>query len=153
MKKLRDFRKPERDRALSFWGPAGIAVGIILILNNVQINGECISFELKAGIEMFNLVAGIVLIVLGLLALLLIAQEKKVALANVGLMTGVSFFFWGYSCLQYVEHANGVWCWMGRDNSRNCVNSKGLYLGTKMIYYRKRSLRSETIRKKYGWAG
>ena len=95
MKKLRDFRKPERDRALSFWGPAGIAVGIILILNNVQINRECISFELKAGIEMFNLVAGIVLIVLGLLALLLIAQEKKVALANVALMTGVSFFFWG----------------------------------------------------------
>jgi len=33
----RDFRKPERDRALSYWGPAGIAVGIILILNDIQI--------------------------------------------------------------------------------------------------------------------
>ena len=95
MKKLRDFRKPERDRALSYWGPAGIAVGIILILNNVQISPECMSFELKAGMDIFNLGAGIVLIVLGLLALYLIAQERKIALANVGLMTGVSFFFWG----------------------------------------------------------
>lgn len=95
MKKLRDFRKPERDRAFSYWGPAGIAVGIILILNDVEISTECMSFELKAGMDIFNLGAGIVLIVLGLLALYLIAQEQKIALANVGLMTGVSFFFWG----------------------------------------------------------
>lgn len=95
MKKLRDFKKPERNRALSFWGPAGIAVGIILILNDVQITPESMSLELKAGIDMFNLVAGIVLIVLGLLALLLITQEQKVALANVGLMIGISIFFWG----------------------------------------------------------
>jgi len=95
MKKLRDFRNPKRDRALSFWGPAGIALGVILILNNVKIAAESISFELKGGLEMFNLVAGIVLIVLGLLVLLLITQEKKIALARVGLGSGVLIFFWG----------------------------------------------------------
>lgn len=95
MKKLRGFKKPEHDRALSFWGPAGIAVGIILILNDVLISAGSISFELKLGIEIFNLVLGIVLIVLACLALLLITQEQKVALARVGLTTGVSIFFWG----------------------------------------------------------
>jgi hypothetical protein len=95
MKKLRDFKRPERDRVLQFWGPVGIAVGITLLLLNVQVTAATINFELKVGLEAFNLVAGIVLIVLGLLALLLITQGEKIALARVGLGSGVLIFFWG----------------------------------------------------------
>jgi hypothetical protein len=95
MKKLRDFKKPESDRALSFWGPAGIALGITLLLNDVRVTTESMSFELKSGTAMFLFVLGILLIVGGLLALYLITQERKVALARVGLANGLLIFFWG----------------------------------------------------------
>lgn len=95
MKKLRDFRDPKRDRPLSFWGPAGIGLGITLLLNDVQINTESISLELRSGTATLLFALGILLIVWGLLALYLITQERKVALARVGLATGLLIFFWG----------------------------------------------------------
>jgi hypothetical protein len=106
MKKLKHFRKPERDRALSFWGPAGIALGLTLILNDVQVTTGCISFELKSGTEMFLFVLGILLIIWGLLALYLITQERRVAFARVGLANGLLIFFWGTHVFNALHKTN-----------------------------------------------
>lgn len=109
MKKLRDYRNPRNDRRLSFWGPAGIALGVTLILLDAQITTESINFALKAPLEVFNLAAGIILIVvLGLLALYLISQDRKVALARVGLGSGIPIFFWGTHVFNALHETNAV---------------------------------------------
>ena len=88
---LEEFKKPRRYRILSFWGPVGIAIGVVCILSVFQVTAESISFDPKVGLD--NFIAGIILTVLGL-AMSLLAQKKEV-LAGVGLPTGISIFFWG----------------------------------------------------------
>ena len=86
MKKLERLKKPERDRAWSFWGAAGTGLGVALILNHVEVTIDSIRFGLEGGLEVFGLVAGIVLIVLGSLALALVSQQRKIGLAATGLV-------------------------------------------------------------------
>ncbi|MDD4877032.1 MAG: hypothetical protein PHQ86_07910 [Dehalococcoidales bacterium] len=88
---LEEFKKPNRSRILSFWGPVGIALGVICILNGFSIIEESIAFEAKNGIT--NLIAGVILLGLGLVMTLLV--QEKIGFARVGLTAGLAIFFWG----------------------------------------------------------
>jgi hypothetical protein len=106
---LQGFKEPKRLRILSFWGPAGIAVGVICILNVFNITAKSISFEPTNG--MTNFIAGIVLIILGL-AMSLLAQEK-VLFARAGLPAGLSLFFWGTHVINIYNTGLGLWIGWG----------------------------------------
>ena len=106
MKRLKHFRKPERDRAYSFWGPAGTGLGVALVLGNVAVSADSISFGLEGGLAVRSLVLGIVLIALGSLALALITKERKVGLAATGLANGLVIFFWGTRVFNALHETN-----------------------------------------------
>ena len=83
--------KPESLIIARFWGPVGIVVGFICLLNVSNVTATSINFEPKNG--MTNFIAGIALIVIGLIIASL--ARDKTAWARVGCTTGLSIFFWG----------------------------------------------------------
>ncbi len=59
----------KRQPIASFWGPVGIAAGVICILNVYNITAESMQFEPATGLT--NLIAGMVLVILGVFLSLL----------------------------------------------------------------------------------
>jgi hypothetical protein len=83
-------RNPANISQASFWGPVGIAAGVIIFLNVFVLNTDSISFEPQNGL--LNLVLGLVIFVIGLI-LAIIARSKE-GWARVGLTSGLSVFSW-----------------------------------------------------------
>lgn len=102
-------QKPEQFKIASFWGPVGIVVGFICLLNVFDITATSISFEPTSGIT--NLIAGGVLIVIGIIMASL-AQDKT-GWARVGCTTGLAIFFWGIHVLNICKTGLGFWIGWG----------------------------------------
>jgi hypothetical protein len=83
----------------SFFGPIGMAAGVICIINSFNLTSNSIDFEQSGG--MTNFVAGIILLVIGAILALLTAilsslnQDKKVVFARFFIPSGLALFFWG----------------------------------------------------------
>jgi hypothetical protein len=92
-------RNPENIRRASFWGPVGIAAGVIIFVNVFSLSTNSISFEPQNGL--FHLILGVIIFVLGMI-LALFAWSKE-GWARVGLTAGLSLFSWGIRVVNVVS--------------------------------------------------
>jgi len=92
---LAKYDNPRDHKLVSYWGPAGIAIGVSCILNSLSITSKSINYQSSIGIT--TLIAGIIILILGtIMTYVMYALLKyKETLARLGLTVGMSIFFWG----------------------------------------------------------
>jgi tetrahydromethanopterin S-methyltransferase subunit E len=101
-KLLQNLKEKLSYKAAPFWGPVGIAVGIICIINSFNTTATSF-FNFESDYGIINIVIGIVVLIIGII--LSVINRDKTIIARVGLTTGLSIFFWGISIVN-IDDAN-----------------------------------------------